>query len=163
MIIIIQNFPFVKKNIGIPLFVWLFQNFPFVIKKVLQSMEVEDDNDDFDPPLPITNYFVYKGKKYPFNFSLFKIFSTVESEVTPNSCINLIEEDKCPIALSEDYIQYFVNYCQKIPIPKDKINRDSASTLHYLANYYKVKSLISRMEKYFKQNQQHLKLSFSDR
>lgn len=127
-------------------------------------MEVEDDNDDFDPPLPITNYFVYKGKKYPFNFSLFKIFSqffsTVESEVTSNPCINLIEEDKCPIALSEDYIQYFVNYCQKIPIPKDKINCDSASTLHYLANYYKVKSLISRMEKYFKQNQEEFVIYF---
>lgn len=66
-------------------------------------MEPERTN-NFNPLLPTTNYFLYKDKKYPFNFNLFRLFSAEQFEVSPNVCINLIEESKCPFTLSEEYI-----------------------------------------------------------
>lgn len=100
---------------------------------------MDENPNDFDPPLPVTNFFIYKDRKYPFNFNFFKIFSQLFSSGE--------------FELSDEFIKYFIGYCQNTPIPKDKINQESVMTFHYLAKYYKVKPLIDQMENYFNKKQ----------
>ena len=68
-----------------------------------------------------------------------QLFSSGEFDVLPELNINLVDEEQFRIELSDEYIKYFIGYCQNTPIPKDKINQESAMTFHYLAKYYKVK------------------------
>lgn len=114
--------------------------------------------------LPITNFFIYKDEKYPFNIDLFKkfspFFSTKQFSISPNESINLIDEANCQVQISKEYIKYFIGYCQNLSIPKEKINNESAETLYYLAKYYQVKSLIDQMNEYFKQNEEEFILHF---
>lgn len=125
---------------------------------------MDENPNDFNPPLPVTNFFIYKDRKYPFNFNFFKIFSQLfssgEFDVLPELNINLVDEEQCKIELSDEFIKYFIGYCQNTPIPKDKINQESAMTFHYLAKYYKVKPLIDQMENYFNKNQEKFILYF---
>lgn len=89
-----------------------------------------------------------------------QLFSSGEFDVLPELNINLVDEDQCKIELSDEFIKYFIGYCQNTPIPKDKINQESAMTFHYLAKYYKVKPLIDQMENYFNKNQEKFIFSF---
>lgn len=95
--------------------------------------------------LPTTNYFVYNEKKYPFNLCLFKLYSNffASNQFTlPDVCVNLINESKYDIPLSEESILYFINYCQNQRNQKFDLKNDDILSVNYLAKQYQVQSLI---------------------
>lgn len=115
---------------------------------------MDDDFNDINSPIQITNYFLYKNKKYPFNLNFFAFFSEyfadIQDSIDKDQYINL--EDKNDVfTLHEDAIFDFIRYCQNQGIYS--INQDNVLTLNYLANKYKVKSLVTITEKYMRNHE----------
>ena len=118
------------------------------------SNKMDDDFNDINSPIQITNYFLYKNKKYPFNLNFFAFFSEyfadIQDSIDKDQYINL--EDKNDVfTLHEDAIFDFIRYCQNQGI--HSINQDNVLTLNYLANKYKVKSLVTITEKYMRNHE----------
>ena len=75
---------------------------------------MNDNNVTVLSDLSSTNFFVYKGKRYPFNIVLFNLFSQYfisnEQPVQPNSEITLLEELEDTINITESSIKDFINF-----------------------------------------------------
>lgn len=121
-------------------------------------MQVQKLIQIFDDP-PETHYFLYKGKKFPFNFDLFKISSKYFSsnqDLQYTQIINLVDEtsEKC-FNFPEESIQSFINYSQRQQI---LLTNENAVPLNYLAKKYEVNLLIQATENYIEEYQNDLAL-----
>ena len=112
--------------------------------------EISIDTDD----LPVTHFFLYKEKQFPFNMNIFKCFSQYfnsdEHQYEENSIINLFDESE---EYSESSINDFINFCQH---KKIKLNSDNIFPLHKLAKKYIVPSLIKSTNKYISMHQKDI-------
>ena len=110
--------------------------------------------DDFiSSSVPITNFFIYKNQRYPFNLQLFSIFSDYFSKnqikLQKDDEINLVYDEKAP-PLQEEAIKEFIQFCQKEGLRQ--INKENVLTLNYLAQIYNVQQLISVTETFISNN-----------
>ena len=105
--------------------------------------------------VPTTHFFVYKNNRYPFNLTLFSLFSDFFSK----NHTKLVEEDNIKLVddeellhLQENAIQDFVNFCQMKGI--SQINHNNVLSLNYLAMKYNVHQLISITEAFISNNEE---------
>lgn len=83
--------------------------------------------------LPVTHYFLYNGKRFPFNMGLFNCFSQYFiSKQIISTDINLVE-DSDDIILSDSIIQDFINYCQNKSI---FLHQENSLSLNKLSKKY---------------------------
>lgn len=112
----------------------------------MQSQKLIQNHDEF----PDTHYFIYLNKKYPIKIGLFRnsseIFAQNQIDINENRFIKLIDDELTEtFNLSEDSIQNFIKYIHH----QDTIlNNDNLIGINYLAEEYKVRSLIEATEKY---------------
>ena len=113
-----------------------------------------EDCDRFESEFPITNYFIYKNKMYPFNAGIFKIFSKKIDLDMFNKLIyiNLLDDSEKGIQLSDDSISYFISYCQNLGMPKEILNNNNIISINYLSKKYNVQSLIKLTDNYISEN-----------
>ena len=105
-------------------------------------------------------FFVYKDKKYPFNFNLFKDNSNyfyknrkILKKVEEINLLNEYEEDM--IEMSEEIIKSFISSCQNEIF---EINLSNAIELQFLSMKYEVNDLISITNEYIEKNHKSLLL-----
>lgn len=103
-------------------------------------------------------FFVYKDKKYPFNFNLFKENSNYFyknrkhlKKVKEIKLLNEYEEDN--IELSEEIIKTFISSCQNDIF---EINKSNAIELQFLSMKYEVDELKSITHEYIENNHESL-------
>lgn len=104
--------------------------------------------------LPVTHFFLYKGKRFPFNMNIFNCFSqyfnSIEIQYEKNSSINLFDESDENQNISESSINDFINFCQKNTIT---LNKENVLSLHNLAKKFIVQSLIKATNNYMSTHQ----------
>ena len=110
--------------------------------------------------IPFTHCFLYKNKKYPFNFSLFKFssqyFSKNKVELRKTQNINLIDKNKEEfLNFSDDIIENFIKYAHREDI---QLTHKNVTELNYLAKKYEVLSLIQDTKEYISNHHQDLAL-----
>ena len=105
-------------------------------------------------------FFVYKDKKYPFNFNLFKNNSNyfyknrkILKKVKEINLLNEYEEDN--IEMSAEIIKSFISSCQNEVF---EINVSNAIELQFLSMKYEVDDLISITNEYIEKNHKSLLL-----
>ncbi|KAK8867128.1 hypothetical protein M9Y10_010101 [Tritrichomonas musculus] len=115
---------------------------------------MNDQNANITSMLPTTNFFVYEGRKYPFNINVFNIFSKFfksnKIEINQNISIDQIVEAFPGIKLTDKTIQDFLNYCQNKDI---SLNNENVFVLQSMADYFIVPSLKTAIDKYMLHNQ----------
>lgn len=77
--------------------------------------------------IPGTHFFTYKNKEYPMNIDFFKsysnYFSNHQLEFQSKKHIPLLGEDsEISVDLTEDSIQYFINFVHRQQIPLNDEN-----------------------------------------
>ena len=116
---------------------------------------------DANAGLASTHFFVYKGKRYPFNITLFKCFSQYftsdNHQNEENEEIKLIEESESDINLNDKIINDFINFCQSKNIT---LNKDNASQLHKLSKKFIVPTLSKSTEKFIQAHQKDFIIDF---
>lgn len=110
--------------------------------------------------IPGTHFFTYKNKEYPMNIDFFKsysnYFSNHQLEFQSKKHIPLLGEDsEISVDLTEDSIQYFINFVHRQQIP---LNDENVIYLNYLAKKYEVTSLINVTNDYISSNHDDLVL-----
>lgn len=110
--------------------------------------------------IPGTHFFTYKNKEYPMNIDFFKsysnYFSNHQLEFQSKKYIPLLGEDsEISVDLTEDSIQYFINFVHRQQIP---LNDENVIYLNYLAKKYEVTSLINVTNDYISSNHDDLVL-----
>lgn len=130
------------------LFLFWFQYMQ--INKIVQIQE----------ELPTTHFFTYNGKNYQINFDFFKYyskyFSNHQLEIQAKQYIPLLNEDQNKdIRLSEESIQYFINFIHRQQIT---LTNENVIHLNYLANKYEVPLLINATNDYISSNHSALAL-----
>ena len=122
---------------------------------------MNDNNLNVHSDLPATNYFVYGGKRFPFNIFLFNCYSqyfTSNPQIFQQSLdINLTDEFDANTALSEDSITNFINYCQKTDII---LHNENVLSIHKLAKKFMVTSLIEITQKYISDHRNDFVIQF---
>ena len=117
-----------------------------------EELNINGSND-----LPVTHFFLYEGKQFPFNMPIFKCFSqyfnSIEHHYEENTNINLLDELDKSINISESIINDFIGFCQMRTI---SINKGNVLSLHILAKKYTVPSLIKATNNYISIHQQNL-------
>lgn len=110
--------------------------------------------------LPLTNYFIYKEKQYPFNITLFKIFSRFFSsnqQLQPNSGIKLLEDTEDDINIPDASIRDFINYCQNKNI---NLTKENVLFVHKLAKKFIIPPLIKSAEDFITIHSKELVIEF---
>lgn len=107
--------------------------------------------------LSVTHYFIYNGKRFPFNMGLFNCFSQYFiSKQIISTDINLVE-DSDDIILSDlikSWWYYFINYCQNKSI---FLHQGNSLSLNKLSKKYFVLSLIKQTETFINAGQSNKK------
>lgn len=108
--------------------------------------------------IPCTHFFVYKRKQYPINFDFFKFysqyFSNNQLDFQFKKSIPLLnEEQEKSIDLSEESIQYFINFVHRQQIP---LTDDNVIFINYLAKIYQVPLLINVTQDYMSSSHNNL-------
>lgn len=111
--------------------------------------------------LPMTNSFIYNDKKFPFNIFLFNCFSRFflsQPQIYQQGLdINLNDEFGYDAVFTEDSIQDFINYCQKIDIT---LGKENVLQVHKLAKKFIVSDLIKATEDYISNNRNDFVIQF---
>lgn len=120
----------------------------------MQQQKVIKIKDD----IPKTHFFLYKNKKYPFNFDFFKYtskyFQTNELEIKNTTLIPLIDDiSEQEQNLTDETIQHFINFVHHQAIP---INNDNVVHLNYLSKIYQIEELKDATTDYIKEHQREI-------
>lgn len=122
---------------------------------------MEEASVDLHNGLQGTNFFLYKGKKYPFNIVFFNCFSqyftTNEIQIPLNATIKLVNDSEDDTNFSEASINDFINYCQNQRI---NLNKENVVTLHRLSKMYNVPTLIESTENFLKNHKKEFIIEF---
>lgn len=109
---------------------------------------------DGNTVLLTTHFFIYKGKRYPFNMKLLKCFSqyfqTNKNLYKNTTEIDLIDDSEDKIALIESAISDFISFCHS---QKITIRKENALSLNILAKKYVVPILIESTNKFISTHQ----------
>lgn len=106
------------------------------------------------PPIRKDKNLVYKGKKYPIDFSLIKRYSNYFYNNKSNyKLINDIELQPNDFTLSDDAVPAFVACCQSEPF---NITDSNVFSLHQLSIQYEVPELNALTSQYISENQKPL-------
>lgn len=109
---------------------------------------------DGNSVLLTTHFFIYKGKRYPFNMKLLKCFSQyfqTNKHLYKNSNeINLLDDSEDKITLIESAISDFISFCHS---QKITIRKENALSLSILAKKYIVPALIESTSKFISTHQ----------
>ena len=119
--------------------------------KAKQTIKIQEE-------IPDTHYFVYKGTKYPINFTFFvyssKFFLKNQDTLQQNKNINLVDKrSEERLNFPDKAIQDFIKYVHRESI---EIDDENVTILNYLASKYEVSSLISYTQDYINQNQKDI-------
>ena len=123
----------------------------FLLFNSIKSILINGDEviADLNINMQATHFFLYKGKKYPFNMQLFKCFSQyfkINSKLYKNVMeINILDDSNEEIILTESTIKDFINFCQS---KKIILTIENAPSLYKLAKKYSVPTLIDSTKKY---------------
>lgn len=109
---------------------------------------------------PSTHSFIYKDKKYPFNYEIFKLvskkLSEMENKLSRSKEIKLLlEENEYPIDFSDETINNFIQYCQ---MGKCIITKENVIQLNYLSKIYEVDELNTATNDFITNHQKDLQL-----
>lgn len=104
--------------------------------------------------IPMTHFFVYKDKQYPFQIDFFKysskFFLNNQQSLEQNKIIPLVDKEyEESLNFSEESIFSFIKYVQREQIP---LNDDNVFALNYLGTRYQINSLIESTKEYIEQN-----------
>ena len=107
-----------------------------------------------------THRFVYKGKRFPFNFDMFALNSTYFKEnrkelYSKEEIALLLGEDENNINIEESSINLFISFIYNKGID---LTKDNILSLHYLSQKYGIPNLINETEKFIHEN--NLSLQF---
>lgn len=110
--------------------------------------------------LPTTHSFIYKDKKYPFNFDFFKLISKklskMQNEFSNTKEIGLLpKEDEPRLNISDETIQNFINFCQMMTC---EIKNDNVLHLNYLSKLYEVEELKNATDNYISNHRDELRI-----
>ena len=110
--------------------------------------------------IPMTHYFIYKNKQFPFKYSFFKQYSKYfynnRKAIQKSPIIQLVDNDVEDLFnFSDETINNFINYVHQQPISLDLEN---VVLLNYLANKYEVQQLIEATEGYIESNHSQLSI-----
>lgn len=110
--------------------------------------------------VPMTHYFIYKNKQFPFKYNFFKqcskYFYNNRKVIRKRAIIQLVDNDVDDFFdFSDETINSFINYVHQQPISLDLKN---VVLLNYLANKYEVQQLIEATEEYIESNHDQLSI-----
>lgn len=140
------------------LFFWIFGR-PL---KLYFYMESKEEFYQIQGDAPYTYYFIYKNKKYPIIFDLFKgysnYFQSNEAEIEHSRIIPLInkEEDQF-LEIDDKTIDTFIKFVHRERVG---ISNENVTILNYLAQKYEIEPLIEVTNEFIKKHRREVVIDY---